>query len=430
MRECRKLDTCAAPLGQLAATRGTAAAICPRFEKLARNAWFTRKISVLMSASCPPADSPAELARFTERLQLQRASYELTDVPLAALGDQAFADAVRSRGIVCLSLGRGLDNDNVVAVMPPGELVASVDGPTFEQLGLEEPAQGANRLLKKLLPAGRRHVRVDLGISKTRMRRAPSPKEAISRWRSLAPPHELCTMAAYCEHDGEDSYDFEPLRACGATARRIEVPFVRKRIRLEPNRDAWSGVVPSAFGVAHTTTTARPPFEELICQPDLWEEASYGETCEELLDWLGALHLGIVVPFDGGGVPASKTSPEEAYLWTIGESLIGPAQVLRTLSACMETLSAPRSWVLLSVWGTEDAPVSHHGCAHGFDLSGAHHIHLLAVRGQQAESEPQCLLLEATNALSATPASAPPTACDVNAPVPRLSGLGVAREES
>ena len=49
------------------------------------------------------------------------------------------------------------------------------------------------------------------------------------------------------------------------------------------------------------------------------------------------------------------------------------------------------------MWGAEDAPVSYHGGAHGFDTNGAHHAHLLCVRGK--EGEPQGLLIEGVNAL-------------------------------
>ena len=59
-----------------------------------------------------------------------------------------------------------------------------------------------------------------------------------------------------------------------------------------------------------------------------------------------------------------------------------------------------KEWFLLSIWGAEDAPISHHGGAHGFDISGAHHAHLLCVRGKSEEREdPQGLLIEGVNAL-------------------------------
>lgn len=42
--------------------------------------------------------------------------------------------------------------------------------------------------------------------------------------------------------------------------------------------------------------------------------------------------------------------------------------------------SRGHGWFLLCFWSCVDAPVSHHGGAHGFDLSGVHHIHLLVAR--------------------------------------------------
>lgn len=39
-------------------------------------------------------------------------------------------------------------------------------------------------------------------------------------------------------------------------------------------------------------------------------------------------------------------------------------------------------WFLLSFWGAEDGPISHHGGAHSFDLTGACHAHLLHVSGK------------------------------------------------
>ena len=51
------------------------------------------------------------------------------------------------------------------------------------------------------------------------------------------------------------------------------------------------------------------------------------------------------------------------------------------------------AWFILSIWGAEDAPISHHGGAHGFDVTGAHHAHLLTIKGDES------LLIEQANAL-------------------------------
>ena len=62
-----------------------------------------------------------------------------------------------------------------------------------------------------------------------------------------------------------------------------------------------------------------------------------------------------------------------------------------------------KEWFLLSIWGAEDAPISHHGGAHGFDTTGAHHAHLLCVRGRSEEPEdPRGLLIEGVNALDSS----------------------------
>lgn len=53
MREATGLDTCSVPLGDLAASRGIFPSIRPRFERVAQNALFTRKVSAVI----PEADS-------------------------------------------------------------------------------------------------------------------------------------------------------------------------------------------------------------------------------------------------------------------------------------------------------------------------------------------------------------------------------------
>lgn len=216
----------------------------------------------------------------SHRLRSQKWMYELSGVSLPALGDQAFANAIQHRGICCLSQNRGLDTDTVLAVLPPAELVLAVDGLTFERLGIEEPAQGAGNLRKKLLPGGRRHLRIELGISKTRMKRA-SPAQAISRWRSLAPPEECCTLLAYCDRDGAEAYDFAPLLGPGVIVKRIEVPIATRSIRLGDAASPRSGAA-----------AIRPPLEALV-NGLAGGQASYGEACEDLLDWIGLLHLDI-----------------------------------------------------------------------------------------------------------------------------------------
>lgn len=365
--------------------RGSLASVRVSFERLASKAWFTSKLSVLLPAQAQ--DDPAG-DRLAASLQLQRVFYQLSGVPVAALGDQAFVDAVRDLDICCLSQGHGLDAGNVLAVLPHGELVLAVDGPTFQHLGVEEPAAGAHGLLRKLIPDGRRHLRIGMGVSQTRRLRAATPEEATSRWRDLAPPQECCSLIAYCGRERAEAYTFAPICGPRTVVRRVEMPVNLKRVQLGGSS-------------AHC---ARPPFEGFASVPAPCSEEEFGEVCQDLLDWLGAVHLGIDAPFDDGGICGERGAgragaSEEAWLWTMGEAMTGPRQVLHTLAAAVRALDAGAGWFLLSMWGCEDAPLSHHGGAHGFDLNGAHHVHLLAVRGAGAAGEARGLLLEATNAL-------------------------------
>ena len=57
-----------------------------------------------------------------------------------------------------------------------------------------------------------------------------------------------------------------------------------------------------------------------------------------------------------------------------------------------------QAWFILSIWGAEDAPMSHHGGAHSFDITGAHHAHLISMKGHEAQS----LLIEEANCLHST----------------------------
>lgn len=123
-----------------------------------------------------------------------------------------------------------------------------------------------------------------------------------------------------------------------------------------------------------------------------------GEVYEDFLDWIGAVHLGL-----DAEVPktcADADVEEEVLLTSMGETLLGPLQIQHALTACLEVMRSKGSrWFLLSFWGCEDAPVSYHGGAHGFDLNGSHHVHLLVVSSAENSSDARGLLVEATNSL-------------------------------
>lgn len=76
---------------------------------------------------------------------------------------------------------------------------------------------------------------------------------------------------------------------------------------------------------------------------------------------------------------------------------MGPSQILHALKICQDALRS-QAWFILSIWGAEDAPMSHHGGAHSFDITGAHHAHLISMKGHEAQS----LLIEEANCLHST----------------------------
>lgn len=347
--------------------------MCGRFEALAAKAWFTRKLSVL----CPMAGMEPEA--FTSSLQLQRWCYELNEVPLTSLCDAAFAEAVSRREICCLSRAtRGLDAGNSIAIFP-NCLVAALEGGAYERLGLDALCPGARQLRPR--PKGRRHVRIGLGISKTRAKQAREMATVpVSRWHTLVPSGETCAMRVAAGGPAMAAEDFQQLLGPGLQATRRDVPTEMRRCRL------------GALG--------RLPMEDLVWRPELWTD--YGTVCEDLLDYVGALHMGLdpaaVCPLGLGDIEGPSGS-EDVLLWSMGESLLAPSQVLHALRLCREALeSNALQWFLLSMWGDEDAPLSHHGGAHDFDVTGANHAHLLLVR-RPGESEVKGLLLEMANAL-------------------------------
>ena len=63
-----------------------------------------------------------------------------------------------------------------------------------------------------------------------------------------------------------------------------------------------------------------------------------------------------------------------------------------------QCMAPHQAWFILSIWGAEDAPISHHGGAHSFDITGAHHAHLISMKGHEAQS----LLIEEANSLHST----------------------------
>lgn len=115
------------------------------------------------------------------------------------------------------------------------------------------------------------------------------------------------------------------------------------------------------------------------------EGSSYGEECEALLDWIGSSHLAIPATADdqhaGATIGPVGGDNGEAWMWSMGEALISPAQVRHASASCIGALGKKIPWFVLSLWSDEDAPVSHHGGAHGFDICGSHHAHLVVVAG-------------------------------------------------
>lgn len=391
-------------MGHVAVTRGSEVAVTARFEGLASKAWLTCKLSVLLPVDGLPKQAVDELV---SALQLQRAAYLLEDVPLESLGHPRFVDAASERKISGLSVGppfRG-QSKSAVALLGasatsagpsagPPRLCAALTKPSFQRLGLEEPLPGAAKLQAKLL-SGKCHVVVDLPISKTRARRAAKTKEpATSRWQALtAPLGETISLQAYCDREMEPPYDFAPLQSASSRIHCQKVPVQHRLLRLGQ-------------------TLRRPPFERLVLEPWQWSDpqdqaarfsASYGQACEDLLDWLGGLHLEIDIPEGDLGQVSNPGMDTEALLWTMGESLLGPSQIQHALQVCKNAFAKQAEWFLLSIWGAEDAPISHHGGAHGFDTTGAHHAHLLCVRGRSEEPEdPRGLLIEGVNALDSS----------------------------
>ncbi|CAJ1409532.1 unnamed protein product [Effrenium voratum] len=371
------MPTAAPPLGRLSATSGPKAE--QRFSSLAQKAWLTRKISVLL----PTAGLDQEL--LVAKLQQQRHHYVLEDVPLESLGEPSFVAALEERQIACLSRGaRGLDSGDVLALWPsPPRLGAALSTCSFQRLGLEEPLPGAGKLEQKFLPCGQRHVFVDLPVSKTRAKRAAKLAQVPrSRWQELVEPlQETASFMAYCGKEADAPYDFAPLKSATSSIQCMEVPI-------------------QCRGISLGADARRPGFQQLV-EPWRWSDAkgglgnAFGRACEDFLDWVGALHLGL--PYEEAGDLWEATEDtaisEEVMLWTMGESLMGPRQIAHALQVCQSTLGPDAAgWFLLSVWGAEDGPISHHGGAHSFDLTGACHAHLLQVSGKS-------LLLEAANAL-------------------------------
>eukprot|EP00929_Paragymnodinium_shiwhaense_P044346 TRINITY_DN22751_c0_g1_i1.p1 TRINITY_DN22751_c0_g1~~TRINITY_DN22751_c0_g1_i1.p1 ORF type:complete len:439 (-),score=51.89 TRINITY_DN22751_c0_g1_i1:422-1738(-) len=392
-----------APLGRLAVTRGKLEALRPKCERLIRRAFFTRQLSVLLPAQGPGTTSAAavpskEVASFCEKLRHQQACYELRGVPLGAIGEQAFADFAQEHRVSAISRGpgAGLLNGTVFGVRPSGDLVAAIDQATFQQMGVEEPADGnaqLQKLARLLVPGSRRHVRVDLGVSKTRARRArsaPLPAEppAASRWRSLVDPRDVFDLEVYCDRETEPdghgpalSRLLEPLRGC----HRRDLPSSLRKVSLVQDLAPERPAVVADWLRELCSTTATPQ-----------DDGDFGENCEDLMDWIGAVHLKAETQSKSAG------SANEALLWRLGEGLMGPQQLAHALETCVGALqSGALPWFLLSWWGDEDAPVSHHGGAHGFDICGCHHVHFLALRpaGGADLGSAQCLMLEQANAL-------------------------------
>ncbi|XP_022528886.1 ribonuclease P protein subunit p40 isoform X2 [Astyanax mexicanus] len=272
--------------------------------------------------------------------------FHVQDFPVSTFLEEKWLDAVKKGGFYALSSKTRIDEDNVVAVLPSGQLILSLDKDTYEQLGLEgRPSQYSHRKtvrhivtvdLKSLVLGTKKYQRVLLCLKE----RVPLKTDflftggAVSLLDLLSKQlYEECRPALHCR-----------------------------------------------------------TLQDLLC-PSLIPSDLKGEsgsvTPTQFLEWLGAVSLSISCDNQATSFlstyacPEPQSSVSQALLCTV-TGLISPQDVCKLLTEIRRYLDEPKltSWVSLTVHGCADSPVSWGSAEHGFHKGGENFYNFVCFQNQ------------------------------------------------
>ncbi|XP_072525402.1 ribonuclease P protein subunit p40 isoform X2 [Salminus brasiliensis] len=262
------------------------------------------------------------------------------------LEDKWLDAVVKKGGFYALSSKTRIDEDSVVAVLPSGQLILSLDKDTYEQLGLEgRPSLYSHRKTMKYV------VTVDL--------------------KSLV---------------------------MGTKRYQRVLLSLRERVPLRTDFIFTGGVgaLPDLLS-QHSYEVRRPFFhcqtlQNLLC-PLLHPFDLRGEHCfctpTQFLEWLGVVSHSVHCDNQAASFLSTYACPEprslvgKAQLCTV-TGLISPEDICKLLTELRQCFEEPHvmNWVSLTVHGCADSPVSWGAAEHGFLKGGENFYSFVCFQNQ------------------------------------------------
>lgn len=300
----------------------------------------------LKNVAAHPLNHAVEVLAPTDRLPTGLAAaspaadlyYAADQLPLLKLLDSSFRQLAGEGSVCGVTVGAAVDGGCVAAVLPTGQLVLSLDRPTYHSLGLQGKPSHID-------PKQRFLVTVDLSDP------------------GLSPGSKRLTRLEWCFTDRLDlCFDFLFVYTPDGGSGGVECPVL------------------AALGAAKVVDPEEVQYAQM--QTPRFETAVAAELMDseffDLSEWLGVVGCRLEIDGAPDGYHSTLACPEPSAAAPLAVSrwrgMIGSARVAALLAAAQESVqSGEAPWVALQVWGFEDAPVSWGSREHGHAEGGENH---------------------------------------------------------
>ncbi|XP_066513504.1 ribonuclease P protein subunit p40-like isoform X1 [Hoplias malabaricus] len=280
--------------------------------------------------------------------------YLVRDFPVHKFLEEKWLETfVKRDGFYALSYKHRIDEDNVVAVLPRGQLILSLDKDTYEQLGLEGKPSLYNH--RKVM----RHV---VTVNLTDETLVPGTKH------------------------------YQKVLLCLKERVPIKCDFLLSSYNPGDKDVTICSLLSQYTYEKCSPTVCIRTLKNLLC-PSLHPEDLQGKslscTTDQFLEWLGAVNLNICCDNSAADFLSTYVCPEphltvsKALLCTV-TGLILPEDINRLLKELKHYFDEPKftAWVSLTVHGFVDSPVSWGVAEHGFLKGGENFYNFVCFNNQ------------------------------------------------
>ncbi|KAL4623441.1 ribonuclease P protein subunit p40 isoform X1 [Arapaima gigas] len=319
-----------------------------RHDKHVSQHYFNYKVSVLIpDCGVLPQCLRDAVSGFTS-------FYLVNEVPVFELLQEEFVEnTVKKGGFYALSYKTRIDQDNVIALLPTGQLIMSVNKDTYEQLGLEGKASQYSH---------KQPVRYVVTINLTDKSMALGSKKYNRVLWALKENVPLkMDFLMGCQRDGKIGAWMLPSCLSHCPWKELQ-PSVETQI-----------------------------LQDLPCPVLQSDNLRGGSSCDPqaFLEWLGAVSMGISCDNEATSFESTYACPEpqtfvnQAVLCTV-TGLLLPEDVHSLLEELRRYFDHPKftSWLSLVVHGFADSPVSWGTAEHGFHKGGENFYSFVVFKNQ------------------------------------------------